>query len=224
LSRSKEDSVPFLRELAGAGFDAVGFDAWRHGERAAETGEEILERVFGGFRRHMWPILGQTTLDALRVIDWTIASLGAAPEVVAAACRWAGTSPWRWRASTSGWRGWPRSFPRPIGPVRGCAISPTPSRILEQGEADAYARWFYERLDPLTHVEAYAPGPAIAFECGADDIHVPADGTQRFRAALHEAYPNAAERVRVTVHAGVGHIDGGRSEALLRRCLAWFEP
>ena len=83
LSRAKGDSVPFLRELAGAGFVAVGFDAWQHGERAAESGERILERVFGGFRRHMWPILGQTTLDALRVLDWAVAELGAGPEVVA---------------------------------------------------------------------------------------------------------------------------------------------
>lgn len=34
LSTSKELSVPFLRELADAGFVAVGFDAWGHGERA----------------------------------------------------------------------------------------------------------------------------------------------------------------------------------------------
>jgi uncharacterized protein len=60
LSRSKEDSIPFLGELAGAGFVAVGFDAFQHGERATERGERIVERVFSGFRRHMWPILGQT--------------------------------------------------------------------------------------------------------------------------------------------------------------------
>jgi len=53
LSRSKEDTVPFLKELAGAGFVAVGFDAWQHGERDTESGDQILERVFGGFKRHM---------------------------------------------------------------------------------------------------------------------------------------------------------------------------
>ena len=78
-SRSKEDTLPFLKELAGAGFVAVGFDAWQHGERATESRDQILERVFGGFRRRMWPMLGQTTLDALRVIDWALAELGAGP-------------------------------------------------------------------------------------------------------------------------------------------------
>jgi hypothetical protein len=31
----------------------------------------------------MWLILGQTTLDALRVLDWAITELGAGSEVVA---------------------------------------------------------------------------------------------------------------------------------------------
>ena len=67
LTGTKEDAIPFLAELAGRGFTAVSFDLWQHGQRGTETGEQIAARVFGGFRRHMWPILGQTTLDALRV-------------------------------------------------------------------------------------------------------------------------------------------------------------
>jgi dienelactone hydrolase len=97
-----------------------------------------------------------------------------------------------------------------------------PSRLLPQGQADAYARWFYDHLDPLTHLDAYARGSAIAFECGADDTHVPPDGAHRFQAALKEAYPHVAERVRVTVHPGVGHMDGAWSAALTQNCMAWF--
>jgi len=83
LTRAKEDALPFLRELAGAGFVAVSFDQWQHGERGTESGEQIAQRVFGNFRGHMWPILGQTTLDSLRVIDWAMATLDTGPEVVA---------------------------------------------------------------------------------------------------------------------------------------------
>ena len=97
-----------------------------------------------------------------------------------------------------------------------------PSRVLPQGEADAYSRWFYNYLDPITHLNAYSWGPAITFECGADDVHVPADGAQRFRAALDEVCPHAAERVRVRIHPGVGHVDGARNGLLLRSCLDWF--
>jgi len=47
---------------------ALSFDPWQHGERGRETRDELAGRVFGAFRRHMWPILGHTTLDALRVL------------------------------------------------------------------------------------------------------------------------------------------------------------
>ena len=67
LTGTKETAIPFLRELAGRGFTTVSLDPWQHGERGTETAEQISSRVFGDFRRHMWPILGQTTLDALRV-------------------------------------------------------------------------------------------------------------------------------------------------------------
>jgi uncharacterized protein len=63
---------------------------------------------------------------------------------------------------------------------------------------------------------------ALAFECGADDTHVQPDGGQRFQVALSEMYPHVAEGVCVTVHPGVGHLDGARSAALLQNCMAWF--
>jgi uncharacterized protein len=97
-----------------------------------------------------------------------------------------------------------------------------PSRVLPQGQADAYAQWFYDQLDPRSHLDAYVHGPAITFECGADDTHVPPDGALRFQAALREAYPAVAERVRVTLHPGIGHLDGAQNPTLARNCLAWF--
>jgi uncharacterized protein len=222
LSGTKEGTIPFLQELAGVGFVAVSFDAWQHGQRGTESGEQILERVFGDFRRHMWPILGQTTLDSLRVVDWAMAELKAGPEVVAGgvsmggdvAVALAGTDERVMRvASIVATPDWTRP---------GMHYLNDPPRLLPQGEADAYARWFYDHLDPITHLDAYARGPAIAFECGADDTHVPASGAQRFQAALSEAYPHVAERVRVSMHPGVGHLDGARSAALKQNCMAWF--
>src|SRR5256885_10533031 len=65
LSTNKEWVLPFLRELAGAGFLAVSFGPWQDGGRGTEAFEEVRERVFRGFRRHLWPLLRQTTLDPL---------------------------------------------------------------------------------------------------------------------------------------------------------------
>jgi uncharacterized protein len=218
LTGTKETAVPFLRELAGCGFTAVSFDLWQHGERGTETAEQIASRVFGDFRRHMWPILGQTTLDALRVADWAAAEFGArnmAAGGVSAggdiAVALAGIDQRISRvAAIAATPDWTRPGMRDIG---------DPSQVMPQGEPDAYAQWFYDHLDPLSHLSHYAHAPAIAFECGADDTHVSPDSAFRFRDALANAYPHAAAGVRVTLHPGTGHMESAQKPALLQNCL-----
>ncbi|HSB00500.1 MAG TPA: hypothetical protein VLE49_07610 [Anaerolineales bacterium] len=73
--------LPYLQDLSAAGFVALSFDAWQHDERGMEGQSELATRVFNNFRRAMWPILGQTTLDTLRVIDWAITTLHMNPQV-----------------------------------------------------------------------------------------------------------------------------------------------
>lgn len=222
LGVDKDWVAPFLDELAEAGFVAVTFDLWQHGERGAEPADRLRERVFDSFRRHKWPILGNTTLDALRVIDWAIDAFDAGPRVVAGGISLGGEA----AVTLAG-------IDRRVERVAAIVASPDwtspgmhrfddPTQLLEQGDADAYAQWFYDQLDPLRHLDRYAHGPAIAFECGQDDFHVPAKGARRFQAALRAAHPAAAERIRITDHPGVGHLDAVRSEDLHRRALAWL--
>jgi uncharacterized protein len=221
LTGTKETVIPFLAELAGRGFTAVSFDLWQHGERGTETAEQIASRVFGDFRRHMWPILGQTTLDALRITDWAAAKFGArdvAAGGVSAggdiAVALAGIDQRISRvAAIAATPDWTRPGMHDIG---------DPSRVLPQGEPDAYAQWFYHQLDPLSHLSHYAHAPAIAFECGADDTHVGPEAALRFRDALAKAYPHAGEGVRVTLHPGIGHLEAGQNPALFQNCLAWL--
>jgi hypothetical protein len=47
--------------------------------------------------------------------------------------------------------------------------------VLDQGEADRYAQWFYDAFDPITHLDAYRRDLAIKFFCGGSDQHVPAE-------------------------------------------------
>jgi uncharacterized protein len=210
LSTNKEWVLPFLRELAGAGFLAVSFDPWQHGERGVESSEELRARVFsGGFRRHMWPILGQTTLDALRVLDHFDSG-----DVVAGgvsmggdvAVALAGIDPSVSRVATIvSTPDWTRPGMRELA---------DPSKDLPQGDADDYAQWFYNQLDPMSHVERYARGQPILFECGGDDQHVPADGALRFAEA-------AGDSVQVNVRPGLGHMDAMTPE-VLQSCLDWL--
>src|SRR5689334_2173976 len=210
FSTTKEWVLPFLKELAGAGFIAVSFDPWQHGERGVEPPEELRARVFGGgFRRHMWPILGQTTLDALRVLDHFQAENAVAGGVsmggdVAVALAGIGPSVGRVATivSTPDWT-------RP-----GMRDLMDSSKDLPQGEADAYAAWFYDQLDPMTHLGRYERGQAILFECGGEDRHVPAENALRFAEAVGDS-------VRVNVRPGLGHMDAMTPD-VLKSCLGWL--
>lgn len=218
LSGTKEKEVAHLEELAENGFVAISFDPWQHGARGTEAREQLMQRVFGNFRRNMWPILGQTALDTLRIIDWATQKFGVATvsmggismggDIAVAA---AGLDHRITRVAaiiaTPDWL-------RP-----GMCDFGDPPQVMDPGAPDAYARFFYDHLNPLTHLEAYAHRPAITFECGAADRHVPPDGAQRFQAALAAAYRESPARLRVNLHPGVGH---GVAPGMWDNSLAWL--
>jgi dienelactone hydrolase len=208
----KEDMEGHLRTLAGRGYHALSYDPWQHGARAVENPQGLQARVFGNFRRYMWPIIGQTALDALRILDWAAATWDLAPEVAVGGISMGGDV----AVAVAG-----------LDPRVQCAaaIASTPDWTrpgmdAAPGEADAYARHFYESLDPLTHLDHYRHTPAIDFECGAEDLHVPPDGAARFREPAREIYGEHPDRLRVTLHPGVGHT---ATDAMWKNCLDWLD-
>jgi hypothetical protein len=90
---------------------------------------------------------------------------------------------------------------------------------IDQGTADRYAQFFYDSLNPVTHLGSYSHTPAISFECGADDLHVPAQVALAFQAALQTTYPGDPTRMRVHLQPGVGHEVTWVS---WKRSLAWM--
>lgn len=93
---------------------------------------------------------------------------------------------------------------------------------VDQGEADSYAQWFYDRRDPFTHSGAYERAVAISFHCADEDRRVPSDGAKRFCSALVERDPAAADRVRVTTYDGLSHLDGARDDRPYTDALDWL--
>jgi dienelactone hydrolase len=170
----------------------------------------------------MWPILGQTTLDALRVLDWAAASLDTGPSVVAGGVSMGGDI----AVAQAG-------IDNRVGRVAAIVANPDwtrpgmrqlydPDTVLPQPPADSYAQWFYDRLDPLSHLDQYARAPAIAFHCGADDTHVPPEGALRFQEAWRQAYPRDADEIQVKLHAGRGHLDAARDQEIIDQSVAWL--
>lgn len=207
FGQTKEETKPFLDHLAKRGFAAIGMDLWQQGERGHESRDQITARVFGNFRRNMWPILGQTTLDVLRVIDWGLAAFDLAAPVslsglslggdiaVAAAGLDSRISDVVAVGSTPDWK---RPGMHDVMDAR---------KMLPHGEPDLYAQFFYDQLDPMTHLERYARGPRLNFISGELDNHIPLDGVTRFKASLSEKYSQAGGRISLTMLPGRRHMD-----------------
>jgi dienelactone hydrolase len=214
LGGNKESTIPRLKDIAAAGYVALGLDAWQHGDRAIEPPEQLGKRVFSNFRRYFWPILGQTALDIMRVIDWAIATLKVSPSVYMVGMSMGGDI-----AVTA------TGLDHRIERVATVVTSPDwlrPGMRGSPGEPDAYAQYFYDHLDPLTHLEAFAHGPDINIIVGEQDTDVPPDGALRFQKALLEKYPSAGEKIRVKVIPGKNHFDFVAPELWWAESLAWL--
>jgi dienelactone hydrolase len=215
LGGSTEQAEPMLARLAERGLVAVSFDPPGHGRRGGDTApREFASRVLASFRQWMWPLLGQTVLECLRVLDWADERFGGGGPHVAGGVSMGGDV----AVALAG-------IDRRISRVSALVATPDWTRpgmrtlderrqILEQGQADSYAQWFCDELNPMTHLEAYDRDLAISFQCGAADDHVPAEAAIRFRAALTERNPQAADRVNVELYEGLAHVDGARDQRL----------
>ena len=213
----KEDTLPYLQQLTAAGFLALSFDPCQHGERATdESVEQKFTRAMSNFPYTIWPIIGQSALDSLRVIEWAIAEFGIAPPCYIGGVSLGGDI----AVAAAG-----------VDSRIGCvgAILATPDwrrpgmhaqgQLVPSGRADAYAQFFYDRINPITNLTGYAHCPAITFECGAEDDHVPPEGALRFQDALQETYRTQPDRLRVSLHPDVGHRS---TPAMWQNCLQWF--
>ncbi|OGO40508.1 MAG: hypothetical protein A2147_04880 [Chloroflexi bacterium RBG_16_57_8] len=222
LGGTKERTLPFLQDIAAAGFVALSFDPWQHGERGTETQEQLGKRVFSNFRRHFWPILGQTALDTLRVVDWAVATLGVGPAVYMVGTSMGGDIAVAAAAIDHRIQRVATVVSTPDWLRPGMQEYRSPGTLTPQGEPDFYARYFYDHLNPLTHLDAYDHAPAVSFVCGEQDTHVPPDGALRFQRALRELHPAAADNVRVKLVPGKGHADFVEPDLWWEESLAWL--
>lgn len=214
LSGTKENLLPYLTDLAKAGFVALSFDNWEHGERTRLTSQEVAMRSFGNFRRYMWVNIGQTALDVLRVIDWAIATLGVSGQVCMGGISMGGDIAITAAGIDSRVRrvGAVVSTPDWMRPGMVDLMSPEHA-LLPTGAADAYARKFYEMFNPITHLAHYADAPQIRFVCGEKDDHVPPEAAFRFKAELARNYPLAAKNISIDMLPGLDHGGVGRASA-----------
>ena len=97
-----------------------------------------------------------------------------------------------------------------------------PATLIDQGEPTAYGQWLYYQIDPASHPHHYTHGPAIAFELGANDTHVPPASATEFHTALRSTAPLAAQRMHITQHAGLDHLATVQDEQVISTALDWM--
>lgn len=209
---TKESCEPQLRDLAALGFTALSFDAWQHGARRIESGEELRTRVRDNIRRWFWPILYRTARDAVAVLDWSEYRLGLRGAVGIGGVSMGGDI----AVAAAG-------LDRRIAAVSAVIATPDwlrPGSWEPPGVPDTKAWRAYRDGNPLSHLDRYAHCPALAFECGDEDGQVPPDGAERFCAALAATYRDCPDRLRITRHAGVGH---RFADAMWSAAAGWFD-
>ncbi len=222
LGGSAQQTMPMLEHFAAAGYPAVSFDAVGHGSRGSGDPWTFATDVLAAFRRRMWPILGQTTLEAMRVLTWAQEQTGVAGDALAggvsmggdAAVALAGIDGRVRRVATVGSTpNWSRPDMRELGDA---------TAVIDQGDADPYSQWFADHLDPSQHLERYLRGAAITFELGEADHHVPSENARAFMNELRQMDPAAGARMRVHTYPGLDHLAVTTNDAALTAAAGWL--
>lgn len=221
LGGNKEAMAPFLLRLADAGVTAVSFDAWQHGQRTDEPLDQLMIRAFAQFRRNVWPILGHTTLDAVRVLDWAVEYFRL-DQVVAGGVSMGGDLSVALAGIDDRVGRVAAMIATPDWTRPGMTMLDNPETVIDQGEPTPYGQWMFDHLNPMTHIDSFARAPAIAFDLGENDRHINGENAVAFKAALAGAYPDAAARVQIRVHPGLDHLGAGRDRRVEDTCLDWL--
>jgi len=222
LGGNKKTGIRELQQLAAAGYFALSLDPWQHGDRKDTASPNLRTRVIKAFRAHMWPILGITTLDTYRVIDWAIASYNLTGDVVVGGVSMGGDI----AIALAG-------IDRRISKVAAIASTPDwtrpgmtdvldPKKVIDQGNSTPFGEWLYTLLNPMTNRGAYSRAPGMHLELGAMDTHVPPQGALAFQEALYKECPVAAQAITIILNEGCNHLSLIQRHSITKRAVSFL--
>ncbi len=219
LGGDKETGANELQKLASHGYFAISIDPWLHGERSGDLQEDVRALVFQEFRKHMWQILGITTLDVFRVIDWVIDMFKLDRNVVAGGLSMGGdiaialagidarVSRVAAVAATPNWE-------RP-----GMTDVMDATKIVNQGDSTNFSKWLYNRLNPITNLNSFGRPLQLHVELGELDTHINPQWMLDFKNDLITDYANAERNIEIVINNGFNHISLLQNPKVIDRAI-----
>ena len=199
FSRSKEDWLKELAELAGRGFVAVAMDNRLHGERTGVGFDSLLP---GGklnvpaLRR----VMQETAADMSMLID----HFSRDEAVDAGRVAIVGVSMGGFVSFAALVNDTRIKVATPIIASPYWSDIPGDSDVDLGSEAEADLADFSRRNEPAGRKESIPPRPLL-MQIGGEDTHYDGARVERFYEELRPLYGDESERVDMIVHPGVGH-------------------
>lgn len=216
LTGKKEGVIHMLETMADNGFVAISFDPCGHGERRRESEEAFRNKIDRNKRRYFWPMMTITADEYPRVMDWAIDVLGVSGRFMAGGYSMGGDI----ALVAAG-------LDRRIEAVAACVSTPDwlrPGSDERPSDPDTYAVNCFNRSNPLTNPDRYSHSPAISFQNGAADGHVPPGGARRFRSLLEGAYAHCPDRFEIAEYETDHRVVPEMREGSLRWFLRHSSP
>lgn len=240
LSGNKESLVmTYAKYILENGWTAVFFDHYLHGERAniydpttiltksqeevTELRTKILTTCFKNMYRYGWEILGNTSLNTLRVLDYFYGHFPVKESVMGGHSMGGDTS--------LVVAGLDRRINRILCVVtapdwlrpgmhhlKGFGDESVPS---DPGQPDAMSTWYFMNFSPSMNLSRYMEGRIEAmFACGELDTHINPNWVYTFRENVYRMNPKAGQKLGIWTNMGAGHVSPGEED--LHKLFAWL--
>ena len=225
LSGNKESLVTtYAKYILENGYTAVFFDHYLHGERAniydpvtsltaseedvAALKTQILTTCFKNMYRYGWEILGNTSLDTLRVLDYFYDHFPVVESVMGGHSMGGDTS-----LVVAGLDDrinrilcvvtapdWLRPGMHHLDGYGDTAVPSDP------GEPDGKSVWYFDSFSPSVNLTRYDDGDLDAmFVCGELDSHINPNWVYTFRENVYRLNPEAGQKLGIWTNMGAGH-------------------
>lgn len=218
LGGNRETCNAEMKYIAAHNYVGITLDPWMHGERAGNTKPSIRTKAMKEFRKIMWQVLGFTTIDAYKTLDWATNEFNIQKNISVGGLSMGGDIAISLAAIDSR-----------ISKVAGVASSPDwnrngmtdvmdSSKILDQGIPSEFSSWLCTHFNPMSNIDKYTREVSIQLEYGKKDTHISYKWAEDFKNSL-EKYKESKSIIEIIKNEDVNHISIIQKKAVINRAL-----